>query len=89
MAIAPVAITASTEVRQYGLLLCFVCGSLYATERMFTERSTVWAIVQGLFLLGALLTHYTAIVVLGSLGLYVVVRLLQGDMPGVSFSRWL
>ncbi len=81
MAVAPAAITASTEVRQYGLLLCFVCGSLYATERAFTERSTLWAIVQGLFLMGALLTHYTTIIVLGSLGLYVVLRLLQGGMP--------
>jgi len=81
MAIAPVAITASTEVRQYGLLLCFVCGSLYATERAFSEHSTIWAIVQALFLMGALLTNYTTIIVLGSLGLYVVARLLQGDMP--------
>jgi hypothetical protein len=81
MAIAPVAITASTEVRQYGLLLCFICGSLYATERAFSERSTTWAIVQALFLIGALLTNYTTIIVLGSIGLYVVVRLLQGDMP--------
>ena len=81
MAIAPVAITASTEVRQYGLLLCFVCGALYATERAFSEPSTTWAIVQALFLIGALLTNYTTIIVLGSLGLYVVVRLLQGDMP--------
>lgn len=81
MAIAPVAITASTEVRQYGLLLCFVCGSLYATERAFSERSTIWAVVQALFLTGALLTNYTTIIVLGSLGLYVVARLLQGDMP--------
>ncbi len=81
MAIAPVAITASTEVRQYGLLLCFVCGSLYATERAFSERSTIWAIVQALFLIGALLTNYTTIIVLGSLGLYVVVRLFQADMP--------
>ena len=81
MAIAPVAVTASTEVRQYGLLLCFVCGALYATERAFSEPSTTWAIVQALFLIGALLTNYTTIIVLGSLGFYVVVRLLQGDMP--------
>jgi hypothetical protein len=81
MAIAPVAITASTEVRQYGLLLGFVCGSLYATERAFSERSTTWAIVQALFLGGALLTNYTTIIVLGSIGLYVVARLLQSDMP--------
>ncbi len=48
---------------------------------MFTERTTIWAIVQGLCLLGALLTHYTAIVVLLSLGLYVLVRSLLDGMP--------
>jgi hypothetical protein len=81
MALSPEAISASTEVRQYGLLLFFVCGSLYATERIFTERSTIWAIAQGLFLLGALLTHYTAVVVLVSLGFYVLLRSLTDGMP--------
>jgi hypothetical protein len=81
LALCPAAISASTEVRQYGLLLCFVCGALYATERTFTERSTMWAVVQGLFLLGALLTHYTTIVVLGSLGIYVLIRLFRGGVP--------
>jgi dolichyl-phosphate-mannose-protein mannosyltransferase len=74
MTLSPAAISASTEVRQYGLLLCFVCSALYATERALTGRSTIWAIVQGFCLLGAVLTHYTAIVVLLSLGLYILVR---------------
>ena len=60
MAISASAISASTEVRQYGLLLCFVCGALYATQRAVSESSTRYAIVQGLFLVGAVLTHYTA-----------------------------
>jgi hypothetical protein len=81
MALSPAAISASTEVRQYGLLLFFVCGALYATERTFTERSTAWAIVQGFFLFGALLTHYTAVVVLFSLGLYVLLRSLLDGLP--------
>jgi dolichyl-phosphate-mannose-protein mannosyltransferase len=81
MALCSGAVTASTEVRQYGLLLFFVCAALYATERAFTERSTIWAIGQGLFLLGALLTHYTAIIVLASLGLYVLLRSLLDGMP--------
>src|SRR5208337_421408 len=81
MALSPAAISASTEVRQYGLLLCFVCGALYATERSLTEPSTAWAIVQGLCLLGALLTHYTAIVVIPSLGLYVLLRSLLERVP--------
>jgi hypothetical protein len=81
MALSPAAISASTEVRQYGLLLCFVCGSLYATERALIERSTKWAVVQGVFLLGALLTHYTAPVVISCLGLYVLLRCLFDSVP--------
>ena len=74
MALSPAAISAATEVRQYGLLLFFVCGALYATERAFTEHSTRWAMVQGLFLIAALLTHYTALVVIISLAFYGLLR---------------
>jgi hypothetical protein len=81
MAISPAAISASIEVRQYGLLLFFVCGSLYATERALAERSSFWAIVQGLFLLAALLTHYTAVVVIAALGIFVLVQGLFGGVP--------
>lgn len=84
MALSPAAISASTEVRQYGLFILFVCGSLYATERALAERSTAWAIVQGFLLVGALLTHYIAVVVIFSLGLYVLLRwLLDGAPRGV------
>jgi 4-amino-4-deoxy-L-arabinose transferase-like glycosyltransferase len=81
MAISPAAISASTEVRQYGLLLFFVCGSVYATERALSERSMNWAIIQGLFLLGALLTHYTSSVVILSLDIYVLLRYMAGGIP--------
>jgi Dolichyl-phosphate-mannose-protein mannosyltransferase len=81
MAISPAAISASTEVRQYGLLLFFICGSVYATERALSDRSTNWAIIQGLFLLGALLTHYTSSVVILSLDIYVLIRYIAGDIP--------
>jgi hypothetical protein len=81
MSLSPAAVSASTEVRQYGLLLLFICGALYATERIFAERSTKWAVIQGLFLLGALLTHYTTVLVLASLGIYVVARALLDRLP--------
>ena len=81
LALSPAAISASTEVRQYGLFLCFICSALYATERTFSERSTAWAIVQGLFLAAALLTHYTAIVVLVALGFYVLLRSIVDAVP--------
>jgi len=81
MAISPAAISASTEVRQYGLLLFFVCGSVYATERALSQRSTNWAIIQGIFLLGALLSHYTAPVVILSVDVYVMLRYIAGGVP--------
>lgn len=81
MALSPAAISASTEVRQYGLLLCFICGSLYATERALTERSVRWAVMQGLLLLGAILTHYTALIFICSVDIYVVSRLISDRLP--------
>ena len=81
MALSPMAISASSEVRQYGLLLFFICAALYATERLFAEHSTRWAILQGVFLLGAILTHYIALIVLASVGLYVLLRWLADGLP--------
>jgi hypothetical protein len=75
------AISASTEVRQYGLLLFFVCVCLYSTERALSDHSVFWAIVQGLSLIGALLTHYTAIIVIVSIALYIFLRRLLDDIP--------
>jgi uncharacterized membrane protein len=81
LALSPMAISASAEVRQYGLLLFFICAALYATERTFAEHSTRWAILQGFFLLCAILTHYIALIVLASLGLYVLLRWLVDGLP--------
>ena len=81
MAVSPAAISASTEVRQYGLLLLFICGALYATERALTEQSSRWAVIQGLCLLGALLTHYSAPVVIASVGIYNLLRCIVDRAP--------
>jgi hypothetical protein len=81
IALSPAAISASSEVRQYGLLLCFVCFSIYATERALSEHSISWAIAQGLFLLGALLTNYTALIVILSITVYVVLYWRSTGVP--------
>lgn len=81
MAISHGAISASTEVREYGILLFFVCASLYAAERALAEPSTFWAIIQGVFLMCALITDYTAIVVIASLSLYALLRWLLDNVP--------
>jgi 4-amino-4-deoxy-L-arabinose transferase-like glycosyltransferase len=79
--VSPSAISAATEVRQYGLLLLFVCSSLYATERALTEQSNRWAIIQGLFLLGAVMTHYTAPIAVASIDIYVLFRCILDRAP--------
>jgi hypothetical protein len=81
MAFSPAAVSASTEVRQYGLLLCFICFSLYAIERTFSDRSIFWAGVQGVCLVAALLTSYTAIIALVSICFYVLLRSLLEGLP--------
>jgi 4-amino-4-deoxy-L-arabinose transferase-like glycosyltransferase len=81
MAVSPAAISASTEVRQYGLQLLFICSVLYATERALTEQSTRWAVIQGLCLLGALLTHYSTPVVIASIGIYNLLRCIIDRAP--------
>lgn len=81
MALSPAAISASTEVRQYGLLLFFVSGAIYATERMLDECSVFWAVVQGSLLLLAFLTDYTALLAIGSLDIYVLIRIILKHVP--------
>jgi hypothetical protein len=81
MAVLPAAISASSEVRQYGLQLLFICSALYATERALAEQSNRWAVIQGLCLLGALLTHYTTPVVIASIGIYNLLRCIIDRAP--------
>jgi uncharacterized membrane protein len=81
LAISPAAISAATEARQYGLLLFFICAALYATERALAERSTRWAIAQGLFLICALLTHYIAVIAIFSIALYIAAQCILDHVP--------
>lgn len=82
MAASPAAISASTEVRQYGVQLLFLSAAIYATERGLSDRSARWALAQTAFLLGALLTHYITPLVFLPLDLYVLLRCLQERSPG-------
>jgi hypothetical protein len=81
MALSPAAVAASTEVRPYGILLLFICISLYATERMLKDRSLPWAVTQGCFLLAAMLTHYTALVAVASICAYTLIRSYFDGVP--------
>jgi hypothetical protein len=81
LTLSPAAISASIEVRQYGLMLGFICAALYAIERAFATGSVGWVALHTLLLAGAMLSNYTAAVVLLCLGCYVLARVLIDPVP--------
>jgi Dolichyl-phosphate-mannose-protein mannosyltransferase len=74
-AFSPALIELSAEVRQYALLLFFMAGCLYLSERVLRENSSVLVILFSLSLCGALLTHYSSLIFAFTLGVYMLVRL--------------
>lgn len=74
-AFAPALIGLSAEIRQYALLLFFMSGCLYLSERAIREDSQPLMILFSLSLYGALLTHYSSLIFAFTIGVYMLVRL--------------
>jgi hypothetical protein len=86
---APSLIGLSAEVRQYALLLFFMSGCLYLSERALQENSWPLMALFSLFLYGALLTHYSSLLFAFTMGTYVLLRLYPyGKRPGL-FAVWV
>jgi hypothetical protein len=73
--LAPSLVGLSAEIRQYALLLFFMSGCLYLSERAIRDDSNVEMILFSLSLYGALLTHYSSLIFAFTLGVYMGVRL--------------
>jgi hypothetical protein len=73
--LAPSLVGLSAEIRQYALLLFFMSGCLYLSERAIRDDSIVEMILFSLSLYGALLTHYSSLIFAFTLGVYMGVRL--------------
>jgi 4-amino-4-deoxy-L-arabinose transferase-like glycosyltransferase len=73
--LAPSLVGLSAEIRQYALLLFFMSGCLYLSERAIRDDSIVGMILFSLSLYGALLTHYSSLIFAFTLGVYMGVRL--------------
>ena len=72
LAFSPGMVTITCQVRQYAMLLFFICGALYFLQR-FLEEDSLWLVfVYSVFLYGAILTHYSAIWIALALGIYVI-----------------
>ena len=86
---APSLIALSAEVRQYALLLFFIAGCLYLSERAIRENSRPLMVLFSLCLYGALLTHYSSLLFAFTMGIYMLLRLYPyGKRPGL-FAVWV
>jgi hypothetical protein len=74
-AFSPALIALSAEVRQYALLLFFMSGCLYLSERALRENSIFLMILFSGSLCGAILTHYSSLIFAFCVGVYMLVRL--------------
>ena len=72
---APSLIELSIEVRQYALLLFFMAGCLYLSERALQENSLLCMGLFSFSLYGALLSHYSSFLFAAIMGVYLLVRL--------------
>jgi hypothetical protein len=89
LSFAPSLIGLSAEVRQYALLLFFMAGCLYLSERAIQENSRSLMLLFSLCLYGALLTHYSSLLFAFTMGIYMLLRLYPyGKRPGL-FAVWV
>jgi Dolichyl-phosphate-mannose-protein mannosyltransferase len=89
LSFAPSLIGLSAEVRQYTLLLFFMAGCLYLSERAIQESSQPLMVLFSLCLYGALLTHYSSLLFALTLGIYMLLRLYPyGKRLGL-FAVWV
>ena len=84
----PSSIDLSTEVRQYALLLAFAMGSAYFLERALRENSLPAMLASGVFLWLAILSHFSAFLFAGVLGVYAILRMLEQRTPVKILAAW-
>lgn len=78
----PPLIALSSEVRQYGLLLCFLGAALYLAERALAEKSPAEMFFAYTCVWLGVLTHYSALLFAAALGAYLFLRLMEDHFPG-------
>src|SRR5260370_7578836 len=89
LSFAPSLIGLSAEVRQYALLLFFMAGCLYLSERAIQENSQPLMVLFSLCLYGALLTHYSSLLFALTMGIYMLLRLYPYEKRAGLFAAWV
>ena len=80
VSLLPVFVELSSEIRQYPLLLCFMMAAAYILESAFAEDSAGRMAGFFFFLYLAMLTHFSAILFAGAVGVYSLWRIVS-DRP--------
>ena len=89
VAFLPPLIGLSAEVRQYALLLCFVAASAVCLEQALSENSARKMFLYAIFLCLAMVSHYSAPLFAGAIGLYSAMRLLRGRFAARLVASWI
>ncbi len=87
-AFLPPLVSLSAEIRQYALLLAFMAAALWLLEKAFTDESVEKMLLAYVFVLLALLTHYSAFLFAATLGAYSLLRWMEGKYPARVKAAW-
>src|SRR6266481_1017526 len=79
----------SSEIRQYPLLLCFLIAAAYVLELALVENSAGKKVLFFVFLYLAMLTHFSAILFVGAVGLYSLWRLSSARLSQSVIAIWI
>jgi len=88
-ALLPPMIDVTAQVRQYGLLLIFLIAGAWYLERAFAENSPKFMLVSTACLWLAILSHYSALLFVATLGLYALVRMFRGETGRGTILAWV
>jgi len=89
LSLAPPLVLISAEIRQYAFLLLFSAAALYFLDRSIEEHSPVAALLSGFALSLALLSHFAALIVALTLGIYALLRFASNAFEWPVFFAWL
>jgi hypothetical protein len=89
VSLLPVFVELSSEVRQYPLLLCFMMAAAYIIESAFAENSFGRMAGFFFFLYLAMLTHFSAILFAGAVGVYSLWRIMSERPSRHVIATWI
>jgi hypothetical protein len=89
VAFLPPIVLLSAEIRQYALLLAFLAGALHFLDDALAKKSIGGMLAFSVCLDLAMLSHYSAFLFAGALGIYALVKIFAGCIPAGLTTAWV